>query len=257
MSLYREYVALHDHFGRGGNDVMKCSGTSAPGEGGRSRREGDRCDSRRCRRSWYELHLELPRHGLVVWTGGNVSVRDPETGLVAIKPSGVRYEDLTADSMVVLDIDGRVVEGAFHPSSDTASHLYIYRHRPDVNGVVHTHSRYATAFAAVGTADPGLPDRPRRRVRRRDPVRRVCPASAARRSAQQVVERDRQLAGDPAQEPRRVHGRPDRRPRSRPRSWSRTWPHTVWLALQIGNPEVLPDDIVDRLHDRYATSYGQ
>ena len=100
------------------------------------------------------LHAELPRHGLVVWTGGNVSARDPETGLVAIKPSGVRYEDLTAESMVVLDIDGHVVEGAFQPSSDTASHLYIYRHRPDVNGVVHTHSRYATAFAAVGRPIP-------------------------------------------------------------------------------------------------------
>ena len=77
--------------------------------------------------------------------------------------------------MVVLDLDGRVVEGALKPSSDTASHLYVYRHRPDVNGVVHTHSRYATAFAAVGRSDPGLPDGPRRRVRRRDPVRRVRP----------------------------------------------------------------------------------
>jgi L-ribulose-5-phosphate 4-epimerase len=96
------------------------------------------------------LHQELPRHNLVVWTGGNVSVRDPETGLVAIKPSGVRYEDLTADKMVVLDLDGNQVEGDLKPSSDTWSHLYIYRHRPDVNGVVHTHSRYATAFAAVG-----------------------------------------------------------------------------------------------------------
>ena len=100
------------------------------------------------------LHAELPRHGLVVWTGGNVSARDPETGLVAIKPSGVRYEDLTAESMVVLDLDGRVVDGSHKPSSDAASHLYVYRHRPDVNGVVHTHSRYATAFAAVGRSIP-------------------------------------------------------------------------------------------------------
>ena len=100
------------------------------------------------------LHAELPRHDLVVWTGGNVSVRDPETGLVAIKPSGVRYDDLTPESMVVLDLHGAIVEGANKPSSDTASHLYIYRHRPDVNGVVHTHSRYATAFAAVGRSIP-------------------------------------------------------------------------------------------------------
>ena len=100
------------------------------------------------------LHAELPRHGLVVWTGGNVSARDPETGLVAIKPSGVRYEDLTAESMVVVDLEGRVLDGSHNPSSDTASHLYVYRHRPDVNGVVHTHSRFATAFAAVGRSIP-------------------------------------------------------------------------------------------------------
>ena len=106
------------------------------------------------RESLVELHAELPRHNLVVWTGGNVSVRDPETGLVAIKPSGLRYEALTAESMVVVDPDGTVVEGAYKPSSDTASHLYIYRHRPDVNGVVHTHSRFATAFAAVGRSIP-------------------------------------------------------------------------------------------------------
>src|SRR6188508_1933996 len=100
------------------------------------------------------LHAELPRNDLVVWTGGNISARDPESGLVAIKPSGVSYEDLTAETMVVLDLDGTVVEGTYKPSSDTYSHLYIYRNRQDVNGVVHTHSRYATAFAAVGRPIP-------------------------------------------------------------------------------------------------------
>lgn len=102
----------------------------------------------------YQLHLELPKHNLVVWTGGNVSARDPETGLVAIKPSGVRYEQLRPDHMVVVDLEGHIVEGDLKPSSDTYSHLYIYRHRPDVGGVVHTHSRYATAFAAVGKPIP-------------------------------------------------------------------------------------------------------
>ena len=91
-----------------------------------------------------------------MWTGGNVSARYSETGLVAIKPSGVRYEDLTAESMVVVDLDGAVVDGPLKPSSDTASHLYVYRHRPDVNGVVHTHSRYATAWAAVGRPIPAV-----------------------------------------------------------------------------------------------------
>ena len=100
------------------------------------------------------LHLELPRYNLVVWTGGNISARDPETGLVVIKASGIRYEEMRPEHMVVMDMDGKVVEGNFKPSSDVFSHLYIYKHRPDVFGVVHTHSRYATAFAAVGKSIP-------------------------------------------------------------------------------------------------------
>src|SRR5512143_2483815 len=101
-----------------------------------------------------QLHLELPKYHLVVWTGGNVSIRDPESGLVLIKPSGIRYEDLRPEQMVVVDLDGSVVEGGLKPSSDTASHLHVYRHRSDINGVAHTHSRYATAFAAVGKSIP-------------------------------------------------------------------------------------------------------
>ena len=99
------------------------------------------------RRQLHELHLELPKYNLVVWTMGNVSARDPETGLVAIKPSGVRYEDMTPEDMVIVDLDANVVEGKLAYSSDTLTHLYIYRHRPDVNGVCHTHSTFATAFA--------------------------------------------------------------------------------------------------------------
>src|SRR3989440_11310512 len=102
----------------------------------------------------WKLHLELPRNGLVVWTGGNVSARDPESGLVVIKPSGVLYDELRAEDHVVVNLDGEIVEGKLKPSSDTASHLYIYRQRPDVNGVVHTHSSYATAFAALGQPIP-------------------------------------------------------------------------------------------------------
>ena len=100
------------------------------------------------------LHAELPKNQLVAWTSGNISARDPATGLVVIKPSGVRFEDLTPESMVVTDIHGRVVAGNLAPSSDTASHCYIYRHMPAVNGVVHTHSRYATAFAVIGEPIP-------------------------------------------------------------------------------------------------------
>lgn len=102
------------------------------------------------------MNLELPRNNLVAWTSGNVSARDPETQLVVIKPSGVLFDDLTPANMVVVDINGKVVEGNLSPSSDTASHCYIYRHRPDANGVVHTHSRHATAFAVLGRSIPCL-----------------------------------------------------------------------------------------------------
>jgi len=102
----------------------------------------------------HRLNLELPRNGLVAWTSGNVSARDPATGRVVIKPSGLAYESLTPESLVVVDLDGSVVEGELRPSSDTASHLVIYRERADINGVVHTHSTFATAFAAVGRPIP-------------------------------------------------------------------------------------------------------
>jgi L-ribulose-5-phosphate 4-epimerase len=100
------------------------------------------------------LHEELPRNQLVAWTSGNISARDPSTGLIVIKPSGVKFADLTPDSMVVVDENGVLVEGHLQPSSDTASHCYIYRHMPHVHGIVHTHSRYATAFAVVGKSIP-------------------------------------------------------------------------------------------------------
>jgi L-ribulose-5-phosphate 4-epimerase len=102
----------------------------------------------------YELHMELVRYGLVVWTMGNVSARDTETGLVVIKPSGVRYEHMRPEDMVVVDLDGQVVEGALKSSSDTLTHLAVYRRRADVNGMCHTHSTFATAFAAVGKPIP-------------------------------------------------------------------------------------------------------
>jgi L-ribulose-5-phosphate 4-epimerase len=106
------------------------------------------------RRDVCELNLELPRQGLVVWTSGNLSGRMPGGDAVAIKPTGIQYRDLTPDHIVVVDLDGRVLWGDYKPSTDTATHLYIYRHRSDVNGVVHTHSAYATAWAAVGRPIP-------------------------------------------------------------------------------------------------------
>lgn len=101
-----------------------------------------------------ELNIGLYRERLVTMTSGNVSGRDPETEMVVIKPSGVSYHKLTPGNMVVVKLDGKVVEGKLKPSVDTATHLYVYRNRPDVNGVVHTHSNYATAFAAAGKPIP-------------------------------------------------------------------------------------------------------
>jgi len=93
-----------------------------------------------------EGNLMLPRSGLVTWTSGNVSGRDSETGHIVIKPSGIRYEELAPDKLVIVTLDGQIVEGDLKPSVDTATHLVIYRRRPDVMGVVHTHSTFATAF---------------------------------------------------------------------------------------------------------------
>nr|BEK71140.1 L-ribulose-5-phosphate 4-epimerase [Kitasatospora purpeofusca] len=106
------------------------------------------------RRQVSDLHQELVRYNLVVWTAGNVSARVPGEDLLVIKPSGVSYEQLTPRNMIVCDLDGNVVEGDHSPSSDTAAHAHVYRHMPEVGGVVHTHSTYACAWAARGEAVP-------------------------------------------------------------------------------------------------------
>jgi len=106
------------------------------------------------RRELADLHAELPRNHLVVGTAGNISARVPGRDLLVIKPSGVSYDQLTPDDMVVTDLDGRLVDGAYAPSSDTAAHAYVYKHMPHVHGQVHTHSTYATAWAARGEPIP-------------------------------------------------------------------------------------------------------
>ena len=100
------------------------------------------------------LHAQLTSYGLVAWTAGNVSGRVPGYDLMVIKPSGVDYDELAPETMIVCDLDGIVVEGTLAPSSDTAAHAYVYRHRSDVGGVVHTHSTYACAWAARGEPIP-------------------------------------------------------------------------------------------------------
>lgn len=104
----------------------------------------------------FKANIELVQHGLVIFTWGNVSARDPETGLVVIKPSGVSYDEMKAEHMVVVDMQGNVVEGNLKPSSDTATHLVIYKDFPGVGGVVHTHSTYATAWAQAGCDIPNI-----------------------------------------------------------------------------------------------------
>jgi L-ribulose-5-phosphate 4-epimerase len=106
------------------------------------------------RQEVWTCNLELPKNDLVKMTSGNVSGRDPETNLVVIKPSGVRYELLTPEDLVVVDLTGKVIEGDRKPSVDTSTHLYLYRHRPDVYGVSHTHSVFASVFAARGIPIP-------------------------------------------------------------------------------------------------------
>ena len=109
---------------------------------------------RRVRAEVCALHAELPRNELVVWTAGNVSARVPGRDLLVIKPSGISYDELTPENMVITDFEAHLVEGDYAPSSDTAAHAYVYAHMPEVNGVVHTHSTYATAWAARAEAIP-------------------------------------------------------------------------------------------------------
>jgi L-ribulose-5-phosphate 4-epimerase len=202
------------------------------------------------------LHEELPRHNLVVWTGGNVSARDPETNLVAIKPSGVRYADLTAESMVVLDLDGTVVEGALNPSSDTASHLYIYRHRPDVNGVVHTHSRYATAFAAVGRPIPVYLTAQADEFRGEIPCAGFSLIGDESIGALVVEGLGRSTAILLKNHGVFTVGR-SAVAAVKAAVMVEDIAATVWAALQIGTPDEIPADAVEQLHRRYTTVYGQ
>jgi len=102
----------------------------------------------------YQAHLKLWENKLVMWTSGNISGRDPKTDHVVIKPSGVSYDKLSPDHLVVVDLNGDIIEGNLKPSVDMATHLYVYKHMPEVMSVIHTHSTYASAFAAIGKPIP-------------------------------------------------------------------------------------------------------
>ncbi len=203
-----------------------------------------------------DLHQELPRHGLVVWTGGNVSARDPQTGLVVIKPSGVRYEQLRPEHHVVVDLDGRVFEGTLKPSSDTASHLYIYKHRPDVNGVVHTHSPYATAFAAVGRPIPAC------LTAIADEFGGPVPCAGFALIGGEEI--GREVVAHIGQSPAvllKNHGvfTVGRKAEAAVKAavMVEDAARTVFLALQLGTPDELSPEIIAKLHERYTRVYGQ
>jgi L-ribulose-5-phosphate 4-epimerase len=204
----------------------------------------------------WQLHLELPKNELVKWTGGNVSGRDPETGLVVIKPSGAKYPDLRPEHLIVIDVNGKVIEGNLSPSSDTASHLYIYRQRPDVGGIVHTHSPYATAFAAVNKPIPVVLTAIADEFGGPIPVGgfaliggeeigKVVVESIGRSVAVLLKNHGVFTIGKNAESAVKAAVMVEDVAR------------TVWIALQIGTPDEIPAEQVAKLHDRYTNVYGQ
>ena len=202
------------------------------------------------------LHAELPRNNLVSWTSGNVSGRDPKTGLVVIKPSGIRYEDLTPENMVVVDLDGKVVEGKHKPSSDTFAHVYVYRHRSDVNGVVHTHSTFATAWAAVGKPIPPV-------------LTAICdefggpiPVGAyAKIGGDEIGQEIIRSIGQSPAILMKNHGvftiGPTPEAAVKAAIVVEDVARSVFFAIQLGQPDEIPAEEVIRAHHRYLEEYGQ
>jgi L-ribulose-5-phosphate 4-epimerase len=210
----------------------------------------------RLKEELYHLHLELPKNGLVKWTGGNVSARDPETGLVVIKPSGVQYELLCPEDHVVVNLGGEVVEGKLKPSSDTASHLYVYRHREDVNGVVHTHSPYATAFAAMGKPIPCC------LTAIADEFGGPIPcAGFARIGSEAIGKQVVEHIGSSSAVLLKQHGvftvGETATAAVKAAVMVEDVAKVVWLTMQIGQVEELSLEDVEKLHDRYIHVYGQ
>lgn len=203
-----------------------------------------------------QLHLELPKNKLVVWTGGNISTRDPGTGLVVIKASGIRYEEMRAEHMLVVDLDGKLVEGQFKPSSDVYSHLYIYRHLAHVGGVVHTHSRYATAFAALGRPIPcvltAMADEFGGEIPCAgftligdDSIGKLVVENIGKSPAVLLKNHGVFTIGKNAEAALKAA------------VMTEDVAATVWLAMQMGIPDVIPQGDIDKLNERYTLRYGQ
>ncbi len=210
------------------------------------------------RRIVCELHAELPKNHLVAWTSGNISARDPETGLVVIKPSGVKFPDLTPESMVVVNLDGKIVESKYKASSDTAAHCYIYRHMPSVNGIVHTHSRYATAFATLGREIPcvttamsdefggPIPCGGFALIGGEEIGQVVVDTLRGSRSPSCLLQSHGVFATGPSAEAA-----------VKAAVMTEDNAAIVWTALQIGTPLAIAQPDIDKLYDRYQNVYGQ
>ncbi len=204
------------------------------------------------------LHAELPKNNLVAWTSGNISARDPETNLVVIKASGIKFQDLTPENMVVVDLDGNIVEGDLKASSDTASHCYIYRHMPEVNGVVHTHSRYATAFAVLGRAIPCVT------TAMGDEFGGPIPCGGFALIGGEEIGQEVVKALDGVNSPSCIlqnHGvfatGPNADKAVQAAVMTEDNAAIVWLAERMGTPLTISDEDIAKLHYRYTNIYGQ
>jgi L-ribulose-5-phosphate 4-epimerase len=204
------------------------------------------------------LHRELTRYGLVAWTSGNVSARVPDCDLMVIKPSGVAYDDLSPATMIVCDLDGVVVDGDLAPSSDTAAHAYVYRAMPAVGGVVHTHSAYATAWAARGEPIPCVLTAQADEFGGEIPVGpfALIGGDDIGRGIVETLQRHRSTAVL-----MRNHGvftvGADARAAVKSAVMCESVAQTVHLARQLGEPIPIPLDCIDALFDRYHHVYGQ
>jgi len=210
------------------------------------------------RRELCDLHALLPANELVAWTSGNISARDAETNTLLIKPSGLGFGDLTPESMVQTDLNAEVLEGPYKPSSDTATHAYIYRHMPEVGGIVHTHSRYATAFAAVGREIPCFLTAMADEFGGPIPLGGFALIGGEEIGLEVVrVLRDHKSPAIVMQN----HGvfTVGKTPKEAVKAavMCEDVARTAWLALQLGTPLEIAEEDITKLHERYTTVYGQ
>lgn len=212
----------------------------------------------RMRQEVCALHAELVRYELVVWTAGNVSGRVPGEDLMVIKPSGISYEDLTSESMVVCSLDGSVLEGDYAPSSDTASHAFVYRAMDEVYGVVHTHSTYASAWAARGEEIPCVLTAMGDEFGGPIPVGPFA-LIGGEEIGEGVVETLRDSRSQAVL--MRNHGvftvGKDARDAVKAAVMCEDVARTVHISRQLGEPLPIPEEAIDKLHDRYQNVYGQ